>query len=111
GQGQRVEDALAHEAVREPVRVLARGDEKAPARCFVERVAELVPAKLAEGLEKRDVEVPADDSRRDEHALRRLAQALDAAADQARRALGQLGVLPWGARVPPPGVGRHGGGT
>src|SRR5207245_8960394 len=101
GQGQRVEDALAHEAVREPLRGLARGYEKASARCFVERVAELVPAKLAEGLEKRDVEVPADDSRRDEHALRRLAQALDAAADQAAHALRQLEVFLCVARVRP----------
>src|SRR4029077_10785305 len=60
---------------------------------LVEGFTKLMPRQLAEGLEQRDVKVASDDRRSDEHSLRRLAQAFQAAADETAHALGQLEVL------------------
>src|SRR5207245_7925844 len=65
----------------------------------VQGVPELVARELAERLEQRDVEVAPDDARGYEHALGRLAEALDAPADQAAHALGKLEVLFGEARL------------
>src|SRR5438309_10456863 len=62
-------------------------------RGFVQRIAQLVTRELTEGLQQRDVEISPDHRGRDEHPLRRLAQALDAATDEAAHALRQLEVF------------------
>ena len=90
---QRRQDSLAHQVVREPVCVLARGDQEVAPDRFVERIAQLMARKLAEGFEQRDVEVSSDDAGRYEHSLGGLAEPLDAPADQAAHALRQLQVL------------------
>src|SRR2546429_3241481 len=49
--------------------------------------------ELAERLEQRDVEIAPDDSGRHEHALRRLAQSLNAPSDEPTHALRKLEVF------------------
>ncbi len=77
-------------------------------RRLVERVAQLVAGQLAERLEQGDIEIAADHSGGDEHALRRLAEALDPAADQTPHALCELEVFLGEARLHPRAAAEHG---
>ena len=100
--------SLPHEVVSEAVLVRSRGDKKAAARGLLERISKLMPRKLAECLEQRNVEIAPHHGRRDEHPLRRLAQSLEPAADEAAHALGELEVLFREARLHACRAAEHG---
>ena len=91
--------ALADEVVREAIALGAGpGQQPGLGRLF-KRLTHLAARQLAEGLEQRDVEVAPDHRGSGEHAVRRLAEPLEAAADEAAHALRELEIFLRVARV------------
>ena len=107
GQRQGRQNPLADDVMRESIGLPRGRDEEMSASRLLEGVSQLVSRQLAEGLEQRHVEVTADDRRRDQHALGRLAQAVDPAADQAPHALRELEVFLGVAGVGAAGAAEH----